>query len=320
MSYHLPPLPWLRAFEAAARRGSFAAAAGELALTSAAVSYQVRALESQLGYPLFERLPRGLRVTDMGKAYLVPVRQAFSELSISTLSIFGPVGETTLNIRVPVSFAVLWLTPRLGDFARVHPGIRIRLFSAIWADALPADKTDVDIRFGHGNWPGSAAQLLVNDPIVLVTAPRSTIKGARDITTAELIQIMGVESDWLHLYEAVGLSLPPGGAGITVDTTLAALELVAAGHGAALVLARFAAAYEKTGRVRRVPGIELPHDQSHYLLTPNSLDAPRAEAALFADWLRQQLLDEAATKPRQSISPAPAAKDLAGRRRSSHGS
>ncbi len=319
MSYHLPPLPWLRAFEAAARRGSFAAAAGELALTPAAVSYQVRALESQLGYPLFERLARGLRVTDMGKAYLVPVRQAFSELSISTLSIFGPVGETTLNIRVPVSFAVLWLTPRLGDFARAHPGIRIRLFSAIWADALPADKTDVDIRFGHGNWPGSTAQLLVNDPIVLVTPPRSGINGPRDISSAELVQIMGVESDWLHLYEAAGLNLPPGGAGITVDTSLAALELVAAGHGAALVLARFAAAYEKAGRVRRVPGIELPQDQSHYLLTPNSLDAPRAEAALFADWLRQQLLEEAATRSPIYISPGPAAKSLAGRRRSSHG-
>ncbi len=79
---------------------------------------------------------------------------------------------------MPVSFAVLWLAPRLGAFATAHPGFRIRLFSAIWADALPADKTDVDIRFGHGNWPGFSAQLLVNDPIVLVTAPHSKVKSA----------------------------------------------------------------------------------------------------------------------------------------------
>nr|WP_298681972.1 LysR substrate-binding domain-containing protein [uncultured Dongia sp.] len=313
MSYHLPPLPWLRAFEAAARRGSFAAAANELALTSAAVSYQVRALESQLGYPLFERLARGLRVTDMGKAYLIPVRQAFSELSISTLSIFGPEGETTLNIRVPVSFAVLWLTPRLSEFAKAHPGFRIRLFSAIWADALPADKTDVDIRFGHGNWPDASAQLLVNDPIVLVTAPGSRIKGPRDIGPAEMIQIMGVESDWLRLFESAGMALPAGGAGIIVDTSLAALELVASGHGAALVLSRFAAAYEANGRVRRVPGIVVPQDQSHYLLTPNSLDAPRAEVLLFADWLRQKLQDETS----QAISQSNGKPAL--RRRSSYG-
>ncbi len=89
--------------------------------------------------------------------------------------------------------------------------------------------------------------------------------------------------------------------------------MVAAGHGAALVLSRFAAAYEAAGRVRRVPGIELPQEQSHYLLTPSSLDAPRAEALLFADWLRQQLAAESTDIPRTDISRP------ASRRRSSHG-
>jgi len=313
MSYRLPPLPWLRAFEASARRGSFASAADELGLTSAAVSHQMRSLEQELGYPLFERLPRGLRLTDLGKAYLVPVRQAFSELSISTLSIFGPEGETTLNVRVPVSFAVLWMTARLTRFATAHPGIRLRLFSAIWADALPADKTDVDIRFGYGNWPGSAAQLLVNDPIVLVTAPGSRIKSVRDIGSAEMVQIMGVESDWLHLYEAAGMELPKGGAGISVDTSHAALEIVASGHGAALVLSRYAATYEETGRVQRVPGIELPHDQSHYLLTTQNSEAPRAEALLFTDWLRHELAAEAAAQNTKAKAVP------SGRRRRSHG-
>jgi len=316
MSYRLPPLPWLRAFEASARRGSFASAADELGLTSAAVSHQMRSLEQMLGYPLFERLPRGLRLTDLGKAYLVPVRQAFSELSISTLSIFGPEGETTLNIRVPVSFAVLWLTPRLATFAKANPGIRLRLFSAIWADALPADKTDVDIRFGYGSWPGFAAQLLVNDPIVLVTAPGSGIRSVRDIGSAEMVQIMGVESDWLHLFESAGMELPQGGAGISVDTSLAALEIVASGHGAALVLSRFAAAFEALGRVVRVPGVELPHDQSHFVLTAQSSDAPQAEALLFTDWLRHELATEAATRSTPEQSPR---KSTNGRRRRSHG-
>ncbi|WP_374384310.1 LysR family transcriptional regulator [Dongia sp.] len=317
MSYRLPPLPWLRAFEASARRGSFAAAADELGLTSAAVSHQMRSLEQELGYPLFERLARGLRLTDLGKAYLVPVRQAFSELSISTLSIFGPEGETVLNVRVPVSFAVLWMTPRLARFATAHPGIRLRLFSAIWADALPADKADVDIRFGYGNWPGSSAQILVNDPIVLVTVPNSRIRSVRDIGSNEMIQIMGVESDWLHLFEAEGMELPKGGAGISVDTSLAALEIVASGHGAALVLSRFAAAFEATGRVKRVPGIELPHDQSHYLLNPQNSEAPRAEALLFTDWLRQELAAEAAATSTSENPPRSHAGT--GRRRRNHG-
>ena len=72
--YHLPPLPWLRAFEAAARHSSFTAAAEELNLTQAAVSHQVRSLEKHLGVTLFERLPRSLRLTEMGAAYLPPLR------------------------------------------------------------------------------------------------------------------------------------------------------------------------------------------------------------------------------------------------------
>lgn len=311
MSYNLPPLPWLRAFEAAARRNSFAAAAGELGLTPAAVSYQVRALEQQLGYLLFERLPRGLRLTDMGLAYLPPIRRAFSELSLSTVGIFGPRGEVTLNVRVPVSFAVLWLAPRLGGFTVEHPGFRVRLFSAIWADTLPSDKVDVDIRYGHGDWPGSRAQLLVNDPIVLVTAPGSRIMGARDLLPGSLVHIMGIDGDWLDLYAAAGLPAPAERAGISVDTSLAALELVSAGHGVALVLSRFAKTYAAQGRVRIVPGITLPQGQSHYLLAPDAQDPPRAEALLLGDWLQRQLQQEETDRINTT-------KTAAGRRRS-HG-
>ena len=99
-----PPLSALRVFEAVVRHGSFSRAANELCVTQSAVSHQMRSLEQELGYPLFERLARGLRLTDLGKAYLVPVRQAFSELSISTLSIFGPEGETTLTKTDPALF------------------------------------------------------------------------------------------------------------------------------------------------------------------------------------------------------------------------
>ena len=85
----LPTLTWLRAFEAAARTASFTAAATELNLTSGAISYQIRALEAHLGFALFERLPRGVKLTPMGVAYLPPVRKAFEELADSTMGLFG---------------------------------------------------------------------------------------------------------------------------------------------------------------------------------------------------------------------------------------
>src|SRR6201996_9356563 len=85
----LPTLSWLRAFEAAARTSSFSAAAAELNLTSGAISYQIRALEGHLGFALFERLPRGVKLTAMGVAYLPPIRKAFEELADSTVGLFG---------------------------------------------------------------------------------------------------------------------------------------------------------------------------------------------------------------------------------------
>lgn len=289
MSYSLPPVNWLRAFEAAARHASFAAAAGELSLTPAAISHQVRSLEAFLGYPLFERLPRGLRLTDMGKAYLAPVRSAFDALSISTVGLFGVRGETTLLVRVPISFAVLILAPRLNRFTRVHPKISLRLVSAIWADALPGDKVDVDIRFGHGSWPGFRATRLFSDPTVLICHPRHRLERLGDLTSDRLIHIMGLEYDWLRLFEANRIELPPGSPCATVDTSLAAIELAAAGMGCALVLRCFARSDRARGRIAIVPGIELPQPQAHYLLSSDGASSAKPETLVFEHWLAAEM-------------------------------
>jgi LysR family glycine cleavage system transcriptional activator len=308
MGYALPPVNWLRAFEAAARHASFAAAAGELSLTSAAISHQVRSLEAFLGYPLFERLPRGLRLTDMGKAYLPPVRNAFDELSICTVGLFGSRGEATLNVRVPISFAVLWLGPRLDGFAKDHPEIRLRIVSAIWADALPTDKIDVDIRFGHGRWEGFDATLLSNDPSVLVTHPEKPVHDLANLTADQLIHIMGFEDDWLRLYRSRRLAMPGQGSRATADTSLVALEMAAAGMGFALVLRSFALPHAAQGRIRIVPGIELPQPQSHYLVSRDGDERPRPEALVFRDWI----LREMAAWTRQSHEAMPPASTAFG--------
>ena len=114
----LPTLTWLRAFEAAARTSSFSAAALELRLTPGAISYQIRALEAHLGFALFERLPRGVKLTPMGVAYLPPVRKAFEQLADSTVGLFGGSERGQISIHAPVSLASLWLAPQLPAFGR----------------------------------------------------------------------------------------------------------------------------------------------------------------------------------------------------------
>jgi LysR family glycine cleavage system transcriptional activator len=167
----LPNLAWLRSFEAAARTSSFAAAATELRLTSGAVSYQIRALEAHLGVALFERLPRGVKLTAMGVAYLPPVRKAFEELADSTVGLFGGSERLQVTLHAPVSLGALWLAPRLPAFSAAHPSIDIRLASVIWDNAVPDDATDLEIRYGMGHWHGYRAEHLLNQPILAVCSP-----------------------------------------------------------------------------------------------------------------------------------------------------
>ena len=291
--YRLPPLTWLRAFEAAARSGSFTAAARELNLTQAAVSHQVRSLEKHLGFPLFERLARSLRLSDMGKAYLPSVRKAFDELSASTAGLFGPVGERAVTVRAPISFAVLWLAPRLGGFLQAFPDIDVRLFSALWADALPAEEADIDIRLGGGRWPGLQAELIMNEGALPVcseafAAANAPLKTPADLAGKPLIQIMGFEDLWMRFFRSAGLESGEAEHGIKVDTSLAALELAAAGSGCALVQRSFARHFAESGRLTVPVERELPLEESHYLVGPEGGGQPKPEALLFRDWLLEE--------------------------------
>src|SRR5215470_19470430 len=202
MAYGLPPLTWLRAFEASARHLSFAKAALDLNLTPTAVSHQVRSLERHLRHPLFERLPRGLRLTEMGSAYLPDVRRAFEDLSATTSKLFGQSKLTSITVRAPVSFVTLWLAPRLPQFQATYPGIEILIFSTIWADAQPDAAIDVDIRFGNGSWEGYEAERLWRQSSVVVCRRDVAQRGndrkrLAEIARTRLIHVVGHESHWL---------------------------------------------------------------------------------------------------------------------------
>jgi len=97
----IPPLPWLRAFEAASRNGNFSSAGDELGLTPAAISHQVRALEEHLGYQLFSREKRPMELTAMGELYLPWVIKAFETLRLGTRDVFGTRDTRPLRIRLP---------------------------------------------------------------------------------------------------------------------------------------------------------------------------------------------------------------------------
>lgn len=288
MIQNLPNLTWLRTFETVSRCGSFTAAGAELGLTQAAVSTHVRLLESHLGCTLFRRTTRRLALTDMGEAYLPSVRKALEELALSTLGLFGAAGSGVLTVRAPISTAVLLLAPRISEFCMQHPGIDVRFVSAIWASSVVDADVDVDIRLGHDHWPGLRAELLCEDTAVAICSPSAAgrLADPEDLLTEPLIHILGFEDHWARYFAAQGVEKPVPAPMISVDTSLAAVEMVAAGAGIALVVKRGIRHLVEEGRVIQACAGEIPLGLTHYLVGPLDARRTRKETEYFKTWLR----------------------------------
>ena len=289
----LPPLLLLRAFEAAARASSFTAAAKELGITQAAVSYQVRALEDHLGFALFERKPRGVKLTAMGVAYLAPVRKAFDDLAISTVGLFGSRSRVHIAVQAPVSFAALWLAPRLPRFFAAFPNIEVRLSSSVWESATPDAATDLEVRYGDGRFQGYVSEHLLNQHLAVACSPglQSRAADPRDLAALvqnQMIHIMGHEAHWLRALAALRIGDIDAIAGPTVDTTVAALEMAAGDAGYVLTHPLFMAAYLRTGRLVLPSDQTFADPQSFYIVAPDRPQRTRREVHVFREWLKRE--------------------------------
>lgn len=291
MDERLSNLTWLRSFEAAARLLNFTETGQELGLTQTAVSLHIRSLEARLGSKLFYRQARRLELTEIGQAYALTVRQALGDISLSTSRLFGAAAAQTLTVRVPVSTSALWLAHLLPDFAARHPGINIRLVSNIWTEPEPRDDVDADveIRLGHGDWPGVTATRLSQETIVPVcSAGAAPPQAVADLLQGPLVHILGYEDHWARYFAGHDLPYGEGQARFSVDTTVSALQLVAGGGGYATVLTRFARVAIESGMKLAIAGPEMPFHQSHYLIRRDGRDPLRPECQLFEAWLAEQ--------------------------------
>lgn len=156
----LPPLSAVRVFEAAARHRNFTRAAGELGMTQAAVSYQVKLLEERVGAPLFLRGPRHVELTEVGARIAPAATQALDMLG-SAFEAARDDSEGVLAISSLHTFASNWLAPRLGRFQLVHPDIAVRLDISSHLVDFSREEIDVGLRGGSGEWPGLVAHHLM---------------------------------------------------------------------------------------------------------------------------------------------------------------
>ncbi|WP_433769848.1 LysR family transcriptional regulator [Pseudomonas putida] len=281
------PLNALRAFEASARHLSFTRAAVELCVTQAAVSHQVKSLESQLGVALFKRLPRGLMLTREGETLLPVLRESFDRIA-ETLGCFqGGHLREVLTVGAVGTFAVGWLLPRLADFQAKHPFIDLRLSTHNNRVDVAAEGLDYAIRFGAGAWHGIEAVRLIEAPLsVLCTADIARqLREPADMLQQTLLRSYRAD-EWPEWFQAAGLAnLAVSPRSIVFDSSLAMMEAALQGAGVAL------APPLMFSRQLAVGGIEQPFPihitTGSYWLTRLQSRAETSAMAAFKGWLLQ---------------------------------
>ena len=176
----LPPLAAIRAFEAAARTENFTAAAAELGMTQAAVSYQVKSLEERMGSPLFVRERGRVRLTPLGGRLLPALSSAFDTIE-SAFASHREEDESLLTISTTHTFANTWLAWRLGAFQMEHTDLAVRMTTSNEICDLRAGDADVAIRAGGGGWEGLEHHRLFESSFTPMASPGCIVEAERKL-------------------------------------------------------------------------------------------------------------------------------------------
>ena len=258
----MPPLEWIRAFEAAARRGSFTAAAAETGVTQAAVSQRIGQLEKRLGAALFHRRARSVELTIEGEAWLPHVQAALGMLRDSSRTLFG-AGRSNLVVSASQSVIALWLQPRLGQLMAATGGrIAIRTM-VLGANEAPVDEV-VRIRYGSGDWPHAHKLRLFSEEIAPLAAPSLAARGGA-WTSWPRIACTGPRPGWQEWASRFAIPSTPVPV-LQFDTFLPALCAATAGHGVLLASLPLAAGEIAAGRLVVLGGDRLAHHRSYWAL------------------------------------------------------
>lgn len=296
------PLSAVRVFEAAARLGSFTRAAEELGMTQAAVSWQVKALETRLDQPLFRRLPREVKLTPAGERLARAAGEAVTALR-GALADITDTGAGVLAITALQTFATQWLAGRLGAFQVAHPDVAVRLNSEARLVDLMRGEADVGIRSSsHGQWPGLAADYLFPSGQTVLATPEAMARLGPAPEPAGLLALdrVGSQTEWDAWFAAAGLA-PEGPAPtlrITGDTQVLEVAAAMANGTAAIGSPVMFAADIAAGRLVQPFEIYIFDESGYWLAYPADRRRARKIAA-FRAWLLDRVgADPAAQRQR----------------------
>jgi LysR family glycine cleavage system transcriptional activator len=291
----LPPIASLRAFEAAVRHMNFTRAAEELAITQAAVSYQIRILEERLGTTLFIREPRRLLLTETGAELAIPLRDAFDRLR-ATFESFHEEARSVLALSISETFAANWLVPRLGSFQMENPSIAVRLESSNALVDFSREKFDAGVRSGRGEWAGVAAHRLFRLMFTPVCTPSllkrlGPLKDPRDLLDLPLIS--PADPAWRIWFAAAGVPdaklCPVDGPNFGVQHLEGKAAL--ADQGVAMVSPNFFTPELNSGRLVRLFDVTADSGEAYWFAYPRQL-ANTTKLRAFRAWIIAQAAAE----------------------------
>lgn len=285
------PLNAFGCFEAAGRHSNFTLAARELGITQAAVSKQIKALETQLNTRLFERGNRAVMLTPEGKKLFEAVTIGLKSIgeAVDNISRAGKAAE--LTITTTVAMASLWLMPHIASFRAEHPEINIKLVASDAVLDLTEDRVDVAIRYGNGDWPHLDSAFMfgvkffpVCSPSYLASFP---VESASDLRTARLLHLEGPAapySEWEWWFASNGVEPGKLDAQLSFNNYPLLVQAAISGQGVILAWGNVIDdLVDSNALVAMIPGYT-PANQSYYLVT-NRRRAVREEAKAFKRWL-----------------------------------
>ena len=288
----LPPLKALAAFEAASRHGSFAQGADELAVTPSAVSHQIQQLEEFLGVQLFQRHAGRAVLTAAGKIYAREIELAFGAISDATNLIAPQSQSGHLVIASGPSFAAKWLQPRLADFVRNHPNVKIRLSTLSSFEELETARFDIAIAYGRPPAPQREVEPFLRERLRPLCSP--ALAGALGLRTpADLAKATLIHSanalTWVDYFRQVGAGAVEPANELWLDRSTMAIEAAANGLGVVLESEILATEELRDGRLMAPFGDAYTVEVTSYFLVKSTSFRSDTQVSVFEKWLREAI-------------------------------
>ena len=290
MLRRLPSLNALKAFEAAARHESFTRAAEELFVTQGAVSHQVKALEAELGFKLFNRERQRLVITEAGREYLNVVRDAFDRIALGTARLTQRQNSGVLTVSTSPDFAAKWLVHRLGRFAELHPEIDLRVSAALHHVDFAREDVDMAVRHGTGNatWSGLHGVRLCVEELFPVCSPHllSGRKGCIWAAAVMKLPLLHLDdhSGWARWLAANNVQHAKPLQGLVLNRASMVIDAAVNGQGFALARTTLAAWDLSSKRLIAPCEGALPLATAYWIVAPQAT-AELPKIATFRTWL-----------------------------------